>query len=52
MTAEDVLAQLFDAWRKDIDSVPLPEFTTLLIPEQTRRRPLPEQRPGVERVKK
>ncbi|MBE1497331.1 hypothetical protein H4696_004431 [Amycolatopsis lexingtonensis] len=39
MAEDDVLSQLLKAWRDDIDSVPFPQFSELLIPrQQTRQR--------------
>ncbi|WP_199730388.1 hypothetical protein [Amycolatopsis panacis] len=37
MSESDLLCQMFDAWRKDIDSVPFPQFTVLTIPPQRTR---------------
>ncbi|WP_191983987.1 hypothetical protein [Amycolatopsis eburnea] len=39
MAEDDVLSQMLKAWRDDIDSVPFPQFSELLIPrQQTRSR--------------
>ncbi|MEC3981762.1 hypothetical protein [Amycolatopsis sp. H20-H5] len=37
MADADRLDQLFDAWREDIESVPFPQFSELLIPAQKSR---------------
>jgi hypothetical protein len=34
MAEEDVLSQMLDAWREDVESVPFPQFNELLIPRQ------------------
>jgi hypothetical protein len=34
MAEEDVLSQMLQAWRDDIESVPFPQFNELLIPRQ------------------
>jgi hypothetical protein len=34
MAEDDVLSQLLHAWRDDIESVPFPQFSELLIPRQ------------------
>ncbi len=34
MAENDVLSQLLRAWREDIESVPFPQFSELLIPQQ------------------
>jgi hypothetical protein len=34
MAENDVLSQMLDAWRDDIESVPFPQFGELLIPRQ------------------
>jgi len=34
MSEDDLLSQMLHAWRDDIDSVPFPQFTELLIPRQ------------------
>jgi hypothetical protein len=43
MAEDDLLSRMLNAWRDDIDSVPFPQFSELLIPrQQTRpRRPAP-----------
>lgn len=37
MSESDLLCQIFDAWRDDINSVPFPQFTDLVIPLQPSR---------------
>ncbi|MEW2506364.1 hypothetical protein ACQPXB_12070 [Amycolatopsis sp. CA-161197] len=37
MSESDLLCQMFEAWRDDIESVPFPQFTTLVIPPQPSR---------------
>lgn len=37
MAETDELTELFEAWREDIESVPFPQFSALLIPRQQRR---------------
>jgi hypothetical protein len=37
MAENEVLSQLLHAWREDIDSVPFPQFSELLIPHQPTR---------------
>ena len=37
MAERDVLSELLHAWREDIESVPFPQFTALLIPRQPTR---------------
>ncbi|HWD06419.1 MAG TPA: hypothetical protein VG674_28665 [Amycolatopsis sp.] len=37
MSEPDLLCQMFQAWRDDIDSVPFPQFTDLAIPAQPSR---------------
>jgi hypothetical protein len=49
MAGEDLLTQMFDAWRADIDSVPFPQLSdltgTVKVPRM--REPLPiEMRRG------
>ncbi|MCU1683711.1 MAG: hypothetical protein JWQ81_4450 [Amycolatopsis sp.] len=43
MAGEDLLTQMFDAWREDIDSVPFPQVSdptgTVKVPRM--REPLP-----------
>jgi hypothetical protein len=34
MAEDDVLSQMLHAWRDDIESVPFPQFSELLIPRQ------------------
>jgi hypothetical protein len=34
MAEEDVLSQMLQAWRDDVESVPFPQFGELLIPRQ------------------
>ncbi|MEU0534888.1 hypothetical protein [Amycolatopsis tolypomycina] len=42
MAEDDVLSQMLHAWRDDIESVPFPQFSELLIPrQQTRPRCTP-----------
>jgi hypothetical protein len=36
MAEKDLLSELLRAWRADIESVPFPQFTELLIPRQRR----------------
>ncbi|MDT7802245.1 MAG: hypothetical protein QOI78_5678 [Actinomycetota bacterium] len=43
MAENDVLSQMLDAWRDDVESVPFPQFSELLIPRQ-QVRPLAERR--------
>ncbi|WP_328614644.1 hypothetical protein OHS18_42805 [Amycolatopsis sp. NBC_00355] len=53
MAENDVLSQMLDAWRDDVESVPFPQFSELLIPrQQVRRRPERRctARPSVARV--
>jgi len=53
MAENDLLSALLQAWREDIDSVPFPQFSELLIPHQ-QNRSLVEHRfepdPSVARV--
>ncbi|WP_290056257.1 hypothetical protein [Amycolatopsis solani] len=37
MAEDDVLSQMLNAWCDDIDSVPFPQFSELLIPRQQTR---------------
>lgn len=37
MAEDDLLSQMLHAWRDDIESVPFPQFTELLIPRQQNR---------------
>lgn len=42
MAEDDLLSQMLHAWREDIESVPFPQFSELLIPrQQTRPRCTP-----------
>ncbi|HEY3471098.1 MAG TPA: hypothetical protein VGL47_38595 [Amycolatopsis sp.] len=34
MAEDDLLSQMLNAWRDDIESVPFPQFSELLIPRQ------------------
>ncbi|MGK3207424.1 hypothetical protein [Amycolatopsis kentuckyensis] len=34
MAEDDLLSQMLHAWRDDIESVPFPQFSELLIPRQ------------------
>ena len=34
MAEDDVLSQMLNAWRDDVESVPFPQFSELLIPRQ------------------
>ncbi|HKN52257.1 MAG TPA: hypothetical protein VJX66_07150 [Amycolatopsis sp.] len=36
MAEKDLLSELLRAWRADIESVPFPQFSELLIPRQRR----------------
>jgi hypothetical protein len=36
-TNSDLLSQMLHAWREDIESVPFPQFSGLLIPRQSVR---------------
>ncbi|MFI5587155.1 hypothetical protein ACIA5G_19055 [Amycolatopsis sp. NPDC051758] len=38
MAEDDVLSQMLHAWRDDIESVPFPQFSELLIPRQQIRQ--------------
>ncbi|MFD9891853.1 hypothetical protein ACFWY9_21135 [Amycolatopsis sp. NPDC059027] len=44
MSETDLLDQLFQAWRDDIESVPFPQFTELLIPPQQTRAEMDARR--------
>lgn len=37
MAENDLLSALLQAWREDIESVPFPQFSELLIPQQQTR---------------
>ncbi len=37
MAEDDLLSQMLHAWREDIESVPFPQFSELLIPRQQTR---------------
>ena len=55
MAEDDVLSQMLHAWREDIESVPFPQFSELLIPrQQVRSRCSPSGRlsPANERQRK
>ncbi|MGW4060605.1 hypothetical protein ACWEGE_20130 [Amycolatopsis sp. NPDC004747] len=42
MAEDDLLSEMLHAWREDIESVPFPQFSELLIPrQQTRPRCVP-----------
>ena len=43
MAEDDLLSQMLNAWRDDIESVPFPQFSELLIPRQQVR---PRYSPG------
>jgi hypothetical protein len=51
MSESDLLCRMFDAWRKDIDSVPFPQFTVLTIPPQQTREQV-DARQGAGHVSK
>jgi hypothetical protein len=49
MAEDDVLSQMLHAWRDDIESVPFPQFSELLIPRQ-QIRPRCTSQPSAVRV--
>ncbi|MCR6488197.1 hypothetical protein M8542_35750 [Amycolatopsis sp. OK19-0408] len=38
MGEDDLLSEMLHAWRDDVDSVPFPQFSELLIPRQQVRK--------------
>lgn len=38
MAEDELLSQMLHAWREDIESVPFPQFSELLIPRQQVRK--------------
>lgn len=49
MAENDLLSALFQSWRDDIESVPFPQFSELLIPQQQTRTQV-DTCPSVARV--
>ncbi|MBB4685103.1 hypothetical protein [Amycolatopsis jiangsuensis] len=46
MSESDLLCRMFQAWREDIDSVPIPQFTVPTVPPQLTRAEVDAVRDG------